>query len=215
MTTLAKRTVACGSCGRLSDQTVLNSTNAFGSPDLDLRPPEMQRSTMPFWLQRCPHCGYCAPELEKAPADPRVLVSEPYRSALQRGDVPELAQRFLAYALTLSPSDPAAAGQVLLRAAWVCDDARRHEQADECRRRAAEMFKQRKPFSGEEGVTIGAVLVDVLRRAGQFADAKSECSALLGAPEVSGLLRDVLEYQQRLIEREDRRAHSVSESRPS
>lgn len=36
----------CAVCGKESEQITLASTNTFGSPDLDLRPPEMKRSTM-------------------------------------------------------------------------------------------------------------------------------------------------------------------------
>ena len=50
MTTLDERTSTCAICGGRSKQTVVASTNARGSPDLDLRPPEMQRSTMPYWV---------------------------------------------------------------------------------------------------------------------------------------------------------------------
>ena len=65
MTTWYHQDVKCHHCGRKSQHNVLGSTNAFGSPDLDLRPPEMQRLTMEGWLQLCPHCGYCAPDLSE------------------------------------------------------------------------------------------------------------------------------------------------------
>jgi hypothetical protein len=188
------------------------STTTFGSPDLDLRPPEMQRSTMGTWLQLCPHCAYCAPDISQPPADAQVLRSEPYRAALQREDFPELARRFLAYAVASGPSDPAVAAQAFLQSAWVCDDAGLPEQATESRRRAAEWFRRGKPFADDEqGFATGAVLVDVLRRCGQFAEASSECAALLAAQGATGVLRKVLEYQQRLIARADIGAHGVSE----
>ena len=43
-TTLGRIDVTCTVCSAKSEQTVIGSTNAFGAPDLDLRPPEMQRS---------------------------------------------------------------------------------------------------------------------------------------------------------------------------
>ena len=55
----------CSVCAKSSPQPVLTSTNSFGYPDLDLRPPEMQRSTMGTWIHECPHCGYVAGSLEE------------------------------------------------------------------------------------------------------------------------------------------------------
>jgi hypothetical protein len=65
MTTYAEETVVCGACGHAFTHGALNSTNAFGSPDLDPRPPEMQRSTMHAWIHRCPSCGYCSEDASK------------------------------------------------------------------------------------------------------------------------------------------------------
>ena len=212
MTMLASDSVRCGNCGASSEHTVLMSTNAFGSPDLDLRPPEMKRSTMDTWLQLCPQCGYCAPDLSQSPADPAVLRSAAYRAALRSADFPELARRFLAYALTAGVSDPAAAAHAYLQAAWVCDDAGRGEQAAKCRRQSAAWFRQCKPFaSDEQGVGTGAVLVDVLRRGGQFAEATGECQAALASPAATGVIRKVLEFQLRLVASADTGAHEVSE----
>ena len=58
----------CYVCGKMSEQMVLVSTNQFGYPDLDLRPPEMERSTMDWWIEECPHCGYVAPDLSEKTA---------------------------------------------------------------------------------------------------------------------------------------------------
>ena len=56
----------CFVCGKESSVTVMASTNTLGgTPDLDLRPAEMMRSTMPRWIQECPHCGYIAGSLDK------------------------------------------------------------------------------------------------------------------------------------------------------
>ena len=54
MTTLDKAIVTCAICGEDAEQIEIGSTNAFGSPDLDLRPPPMKRQTMAFWMQACP-----------------------------------------------------------------------------------------------------------------------------------------------------------------
>jgi hypothetical protein len=66
MTRIVRENVACRLCGTETNLRVLYSSNTFGGlPDLDGRPPEMLRSTMWLWVQRCPACGLCATNLAK------------------------------------------------------------------------------------------------------------------------------------------------------
>ena len=43
-------TVICANCQGQNEQIIIGSTNQFGSPDLDLRPPETARGTILHWL---------------------------------------------------------------------------------------------------------------------------------------------------------------------
>jgi hypothetical protein len=212
MTTFRRKDVTCANCRKSSTHQVLGSTNAFGSPDLDLRPPEMQRSTIEFWLQLCPHCGYVAPDLSEPIGDMAVILGPEYQGTLIDQRFPELARRFLAHALLAVTLEPVIAASARLRAAWVCDDSRQLELAGQCRRLAAECFTALKPFEdSEKGITQGAVFVDVLRRAGEFDRAVAECDALLARPQATGILRQVLDYQRRLASGRDTTAHRVEE----
>jgi hypothetical protein len=66
MTRLARSKITCRLCAAVSRQTILLSSNTFGSvPGLDGRPGGMLRLTMKFWVQRCGACGYCAEDLSK------------------------------------------------------------------------------------------------------------------------------------------------------
>ena len=56
MTTIRDQTIECPVCGREVSIYLLMSTNAMGYADLDLRPPEMQRSTMYQTTTMC-YCG--------------------------------------------------------------------------------------------------------------------------------------------------------------
>jgi hypothetical protein len=211
MTTYFRRESTCANCGKPSEHHVLGSTNAFGSADLDLRPPPMQRSTMNAWLQECPHCHYIAPEVAEREGDLSIVNSQGYADVLADLRYPELARRFLAHAL-LNAADPALAGHSRLRAAWVCDDAHNAEAATECRTAAAADMAQTKPFpDDQQGATRGAILVDVLRRAGQFEEADAECQELLGRTSAQGIIRQVLEAQRRLIAQKDTAGHTVAE----
>ena len=212
MTMYSWDNVECRNCGTTNKITELCSTNAFGSSDLDLRPPEMQRSTMDTWLQLCSHCGYVAADITEPPADPTILESEPYLTALLRTDYPELARRFLAHAVTLEQIDPANAGQAYLESAWVCDDAGHSEQALESRTKAANCFNQCRPFADDAtGVGLGTVLVDILRRSKQFDEASKLCTMLLDYESSNDVIQEVLKYQQQLIAQQDVDAHMISD----
>ena len=58
MTTVYHQNITCAICGTEFEYTGIASTNAFGPTDLDTQPPEMERSTIDAWVQRCPQCGY-------------------------------------------------------------------------------------------------------------------------------------------------------------
>ena len=58
MTTLFADELKCAVCGITSTHSDIGSSSSFGAPDLDLRPAQLLRSTMPYWIQECPFCGY-------------------------------------------------------------------------------------------------------------------------------------------------------------
>ena len=72
MSTIVSEKYKCAMCGSTNEYNELASTNTFGSPDLDLRPAEMRRSTMPLWVQECPECGY----VSKKVSDPSHVTRE-------------------------------------------------------------------------------------------------------------------------------------------
>jgi len=67
MTTIQKRTFKCTVCGIEERYNIVFSSSTLGSPDLDLRPAEMKRSTMEFWIQECPKCGYVSKTVSEDP----------------------------------------------------------------------------------------------------------------------------------------------------
>src|SRR5690349_6640199 len=97
MTTIIPQTITCSFCHTPSEQNLIGSTNSFGAPDLDTRPPEMMRSTMPLWVQECPHCGYVAKDLAQPPhASAASFAGEGgWHGYFHYREYPELAQRFL------------------------------------------------------------------------------------------------------------------------
>ena len=169
MSTMRKIQVRCTVCGEESEQTVLCSTNRFGAPDLDLRPPEMMRSTMRWWVQECPRCGYVAESLNgRTSVSKNRLKEDAYITCNGIDFRSELARRFYRhYLLCLSKRDKKAAYQAAIRAAWACDDARDLPNAAHCRRLALSLLDQllEMPRAQED---LCIVKADLLRRVGEF-----------------------------------------------
>jgi len=163
-------TRTCAVCGGESEQIGLASTNTFGgTPDLDLRPPEMMRSTMAWWLQECPHCGYIAPDLKDEPIiTEEFLQNERYTLCDGLNFANLLTKRFYRYHLTnIAAGDNEGAYAAALRAAWCCDDYRDKENAKHCRLLALE-YLEKVIQKGSVPDELFLVKADLLRRSGRF-----------------------------------------------
>lgn len=180
MTTIFPIKQKCAICGKRSEHPMLGSTNEFGSRDLDTRPPELARSTISMWIQNCPSCGYCAPDISKAKSKASELVeSNIYRKNLKNPDLPDLANYFLCWSLIQeNAEDYANAGWASIHAAWACDDFGNDKNAKSCRMRAVAMLQKAKEKGQKFAENTGAeyaLMVDLLRRSGQLDLALSTC----------------------------------------
>ena len=130
----------CFICKKPSEQTILLSTNQFGSSDLDLRPPEMRRSTMIWWVQECPHCGYVNSNISNPTKIPEGwFTSEEYLSYGGREFVSRLAERFYKqHMIAMMEGNVKTAFFAVLHSAWACDDAGDYDSAVFCRKKALE-----------------------------------------------------------------------------
>lgn len=216
MSTWGRYRVECGVCGHPNDCTVLLSTNTFGGvADLDTRPGGMARQDLIRNIQQCDGCGYCAADLAGAPGTASRVVEEArYRQALGDGTLPELARRWHCRSMIQEADGrPDEAGWAALSAAWACDDAGGGDGADRMRRRAAGLFEAAiragRAVSPDPG-GASAILADILRRSGQFAEGIAACEA--GARSgLSELVAAGLEFQRLLCEQGDRRGYSFGE----
>lgn len=130
-TSFAEETVECCACGTKSNHTILRSTNELGSADLDLRPSEMARSTLPFCIQECWQCGLCLPYLNRPPQGINthqlrsLIESEEFKSNKKQNEhLSTTVSKYHRYALlqkyTNSPNIDIATSY--LTCAWLCDD---------------------------------------------------------------------------------------------
>lgn len=189
---------ACSVCGA-PVRPPFRAPAAELAPDLDHRPGEPARSTLPRWIATCRRCGASGPDLSTLPAGaPDVVRSEAYRALRTPGP----AMPFLRWALICERTgDPAAAAEATLHAAWALDDA--GEPAADLRRRAAALFG--KPDGPEDALR----LIDVLRRAGDFAAATSRAAALDGMA-LDENSAAILAFQRERIAAADPERHMIS-----
>lgn len=209
--TMAYREVhRCAVCRQESEQWVLASTSSFGACDLDTRPPQMARSSIHYWVARCPSCGYCNSRIAKRLRHATKTVrSAEYQTILADERVPSLVRSFRCQAMLLErASDIRGAFWASLHAAWAADDSAAKEVADDCRLRSIRLLGALHEsgahlFDGSEADCV--MMSDLLRRNGRFDEAKSYVLKSMGTV-TSPPIRRLLEEELRHIE--DRNAES-------
>lgn len=206
----------CAVCGETCQFSVPEAVTSVGSRDLDTRPPEPLRSTIYAWVRRCPTCGYCAPNLSKAPDGATDVVGLPlYREQLDSQRFPEVANNLLCWSIIQENlGKPAQAAWTALHAAWACDDEECDVPARVCRKHAADLLKQAwkeserlTPIEGADE----ALLVDILRRSGRFREARTIAKETLEQNLPDPLIAAIMRFQIRLITSLDRGTHKISE----
>jgi hypothetical protein len=217
MTTVFEEKVHCILCGKKTEYTFISSTNTFGgSPDLDTRPPKSKRLTIFAWVQRCPKCGYCAWDISNArPEAQAVIIGQEYKDQLNDPAYPELAISFLCKAiLDRETKEFAAATWALIHAAWVCDDSDQTEEAMACRQKAADMLliaeEHNQQVARPDGVST-AILVDLLRRSGQFEQARKTIGARRRIITEEPVAR-IMDFETDLLDRNDIACHTIAEA---
>ncbi|MFC2039879.1 DUF2225 domain-containing protein [Chloroflexota bacterium] len=215
MTTVKEEDIKCSVCEKISTHRIIRSTSAWGSMDLDTRPPNPKRSSLDMWVQICPSCGYCAPGLStKGEHIAEIVHSTSYQQQLKNPEFSKLANGFLCFSLIQeNAGDYVGAGWSSVHAAWACDDDDFLDGAQECRKKAANLFKRASENKQEFSKQLGGeelLKVDLLRRSGQFEAALQTCrDGLLKQP--AKLILKLYEYQQTLINISDMSCHSVNE----
>jgi hypothetical protein len=170
MTMLARVQNRCAVCGAINMYTDVMSTNSFGSPDLDLRPAEMERSTMGSWIQACPKCGYVSKRISDQTYVSKLwLQSEKYLTCDGIPFVSDLAKIFYRYYLLNSrKSELEDAFFSILHAAWACDDANDDENAKHCREIGIVLGRLLIEENCADVDKIKLICADLMRRAGKF-----------------------------------------------
>lgn len=163
MTTISQIEVKCPVCENEFEINVIMSTNSFGSPDLDLRPPEMQRSTMNMWVHECPGCGYVSGNFSNdAGVEREYIQCEFYRTCEGMNFTNPLSERF--YRRYLIESEDLEKFFLLLYCVWACDDANDSDNATAIRKMCIDILEN---LDLDESMELQRA--DLLRRTRQFA----------------------------------------------
>jgi len=207
----------CSLCGQVSLQNAITSPDRTGLPDLDTRPPESLRSSLPYWVQRCPNCGYCAPDIDREYLQAAEVIRQAsYPALLRRRSLPQLARSFLAWAMIQQANgEGLSAGWSALHAAWACDDAGKLAPAVQCRQQALASFEHArrsgKNLPGFEDPGAEEILLaDLYRRTGQFEQAVEVSRQGLGK-QPSVVITRTLKHEIILAAGKDDGRHSLSE----
>jgi len=200
--------VRCGNCGQETRVSQLIHADEMEPPDLDTRPGEELRSSINFWMARCPSCGYCAADLTSIHelAGP-VVDTAVYQENLNDVRFPEKAREFICHALILERAGQYAdAGWTMLHAAWVCDDHALEEAAATCRKgalRAWSAGKSRGEAFHEHHSSEFLIVADLHRRMGEFEFALTACNEGLVDEDMPELLEHCFRLERSLIARKD------------
>jgi hypothetical protein len=208
---LIRREVVCGACGNAGDQFFSPaSEDSNAAPDLDTRPNGPIRATIQFWMQRCPHCGYCASDISAIHESAIDLIATPaYQRWLLDESFPTKAREFLCHSMILAQvGQPADAGWTCLHAAWVCDDSENSNAAAKARALALDSWREAKltgQMFGDDHAMESALVVDLQRRMGRFDDALITCTQALGDEDepIHFLIEHLLRFEKTLIQKRD------------
>lgn len=208
MTTFYRETAICPICGSIVSYSAIGSTNAFGSMDLDTRPPEMERSTISHWLIECPECGYVAPNMREKPAiDRDFLESDIYKTCDGMVFESNLAEGFYKRCLISLRSGELEHGMFdMLHAAWACDDAG-DPNAAKLRSYLVEIADAL--ISEDDREELRIMRADFLRRSGEFDKVIEDYG---NAKFSNDLLNTIARFQVKLAGDKDSRCYTVQDA---
>ena len=197
----------CPVCGKLSPQPMLTSTNAMDYPDLDMRPAEMQRSTMHTWVLECPHCGYAGNFRNETQITEDFLKSDSYQTCDGMEFIGKLSKRFYkAYLISKESEDLTKCFFNLLHCAWDCDD-KNDPNATKIRKLAVENIDKLE-YDESERKNFLAIKADLLRRSGEFDRLIEEFSDIIIGEEIYD---DIIQFQIKKALKKDTECYTVGD----
>lgn len=193
----------CGVCGGPARAPFHAPHTPEISPDMDMRPGEPVRSTLRDWVQACGKCGAAAWDLTTLTPDAKAVVeSAAYRDL--NLDAAEDTLLFRRWAMICQAAgDAEMAAEATLMAAWAADDGADMVDAAGRRREVAALWGT--PTDLPDALR----LLDVLRRAGEFAAVEAQAQAC-AKRDLDAFARAVVAFQRDRAAARDTGRHLLS-----
>ena len=212
MSTFGMVRTKCFICKARNNFGEIRSTSSHGPSDLDARPSEPRRSTMPYWIQVCPSCGYVSSYVDDETTITRpFLESEQYIHCDGIAFVSTLASNFYQqHLIKLAEGDEDHAFTALLYASWACDDAKDQENAILVREKAillADRLLEANEINDAE--TVSLIRADMMRRAGHFEEMIEQYKDVSYSTELSN---QIIAFEIKLAEEKNAECKSVEEA---
>jgi hypothetical protein len=194
-------------CGVESVQIRIGSDSVYGSPDLDFRMPRRWRASEWGWLQECPACGYVASLLSRETSLPKkFFTTKKYLSCDNRKFLDSNVHKFYkCYLIKKAENDTKSAFEMVLKAAWRCDDQRDEKNAIYCRKKALkelnEIIKK-----GEDTERLWLKKADIMRRIGLFEEMIEEFSDKQFSEEI---YNKVIVFQMEKAKQHDKDCYNI------
>ncbi|MDR0838257.1 MAG: hypothetical protein LBN99_01285 [Oscillospiraceae bacterium] len=175
---------------------------------MDTRPPEMKRSTMPYWVQVCPECGYASSEVSRElSCSKEFLQTDEYKSFSLPEPVSGLTKAFIQKARIESQSDKySEAWYSYLCAAWAADDKGDSHWARQSRLLSLEQIGRIAKDEQNENLTL--IRADLLRKTGQHQRLLNEYSETRLSEE---FLNNILSFQLKKAREEDEATYTAAD----
>jgi len=208
---LEEKVKICGVCGNVVRVTTVVSANTFGSMDLDLRPAPERRDTLKYQIELCRDCGYCWPDIGKERK--RESIAQVLNAPLKFDDLAALFARAAEIEIATNQGASFASFMLYMKAAWAEDDAKNDDEAKKYRRQAVEQMTKYMEADQTARITPDNYLIqiDAARRCGDFELAEKLLKTATPMAN-AGLLRKILVFQKRLIERKDAGRYTVADA---
>lgn len=201
----------CAICGKVSNYTIILSSNCFGHMDLDTRPSQMLRSLLPYQIEFCEKCGYANDQIEELAFEDVKLTmkNEEYQNILNNDFIPNMGKAYLlsGYLHEINKEDKKS-GFLYMMAAWSFDDCLNKKQAIYARKKAISLFE--KYLKKEDNIQLRMIIVDLLRRTEKYEEAILSAQELLNKVEEE-FLKKILLYQIDLSKINESSCHNVGE----
>jgi hypothetical protein len=145
----------------------------------------------------------------------KIVNSKEYQNIIVSSEMPEIAASFLALSYEKEKQqDYSDSAWRAINAAWICDDENKLELSTKCRRQAVTLIananKYGQKIADQAGVSE-AITIDLMRRSGMYKEAL-ELSATMKAEDIEEIIMQVIQYEVKLIAKQDIGAHTVSEA---